>query len=345
MRRALASAFALLATLATTAHAQSQGTIVYTWNGSNSVDVATGAVDAVPSGRPTSRSDYPGGRLYFVRDTTGKAPGSDVTIGDHYLEDSLGNRVLVTAFYGPDYYTYRFGSNLLSNDGMDSFYSFWVYDRTTGHYLFYRAHITPSDILAPDFVPLTLPDPQNRLELILVVDNSQDATRIMDWNPESTGVVHIDDYLYKGTSYDRLLIHHVGPDVTPANDEVVTDERLSGVDFRGSFEFSPLTGNQLLTYTDAGRGGRGIAVWSRGAAGWSYAWVQKEFSTKSSGLASINYPVYSPDGTGVAFWGRVYRNGTWVWGIYRCPAGGGAIQAVLGFGSDSNTRTLNAWVW
>lgn len=342
MHRPLALAVTLLAALVSTAHAQNLGSIQHHTSGSevsSSVDVTTGTDTVVPQGKPTHRSDYPSGRLYYVRATTGVVPGTPINRCDHYLQDVAGNRVLVTDIEGPDYYCMGGGAYLVSNDGNDSFYSFWVYEPSAARYLFLRANITPWDVLAPDFVPLTMGDP--RLELIFQTYTHSDADRAMGWNRDGTRVAYYGDYVYKNNRYLRLRIHTVGPDVTQNADELVNDERLSGIR-TGHFDWSPIA-EQLVMVTDAGRAGNGIAVWTPGVNGWTYAFVQKT-SSKTGGLSMPSYPVYSPDGSAIAFWGRIYQNGgTAAYGIYRCPAGGGALQPVLATGTG--THILVEWLW
>jgi hypothetical protein len=111
----------------------------------------------------STRSDYPGGRQYLHG---AGATAGDVWVWSESSQQSIQVTDLKTSMYLPS-------SSLWSNDGQDSFISFWLYDYSTNpttNYL-YRAHVSASDIASPTFQRVTHPDPLNRLELVAVGPN------------------------------------------------------------------------------------------------------------------------------------------------------------------------------
>jgi hypothetical protein len=109
----------------------------------------------------TTQSGYPGGRQYLY---PVYSPTGSVYRNWRVWSEGTGQSKPVISINGP-LYGYGGGSGRWSNDGLDSFISFCLYDPATGHYYTYRAHVSATDIASPTFQPITtLSDP--RLELV-----------------------------------------------------------------------------------------------------------------------------------------------------------------------------------
>ena len=102
-------------------------------------------------GRPTSRSDYPGGRLFFWTQSVGTIPGTTYGYGNvEMVWSQAGSSKPVTAFNGPVYAT-SYSRTRWTNDGQDSFFSCYGYDAPAARWHLYRAKVTAAQIADSGF--------------------------------------------------------------------------------------------------------------------------------------------------------------------------------------------------
>ncbi len=326
----LATLVTLLAlpALSTRATAQGQGTIYFAYQDKYSVGGDGSGLRKLPiadskAAHPSGRSDYVGGRRFQSSLTIGTIPNTSENYGDVTVVDLNGNSTRVTAFRGPEYVrTTNAGTPRFrwANDSLDDFISFEVWNPAAGAYSLYRAHVTGTDITTPGFVPLTAGD--SRLELIIVSPRSL----LYSWNGDGSKLVYRDYVVpVSGKTDIQMRVHFVAAGTDVSRDPLLIDQVASGFDLWDS-EYSP-TAEQVVTRVVGTDGTKGIISINPLNGQWS--WLQKEYKSGQSGLYQLAYPVFSPDGTGVAFGGNVLRKGSWIPSVLKCPANGGAVSIVI----------------
>jgi hypothetical protein len=350
MRRSFLLPFLALLSIPVPTFAQSMGVIYYAPHNTpatyrvNGDGTGQGLVDnSVYRIAPTRRSDYPGGRQFLwksrlaVTDASGSRPYCDVMSWD-----LTGATKQLTAFAGPTYvYSYLVSR---SNDDASSFFSFFVYDSSSGTSSLCRANVTPDQIADQAFQPVVPGDP--RLEVIATWPQLFDYR----WDGTGTRVYYLDDRV---TGQGRLRVKTVGVGLTPDNDPVLFDASLTGA-HPGGVAASPTSSQIVLRCTTFDRRGKVItdgfvSLDAANPAGWS--WL---ITTGSSGLVSfMSDPCFSPDGSGLCFGARgpvtvtVHnkRSTTYVPGVYKMPAGGGGFFLLTESPQGQGDLPPYGWTW
>ena len=256
---------------------------------------------------PSARSDYPGGRLFFYDVERGQipslaTPGLNYAYGDLHAWNESGVDKQLTNFHGPQYViAWGNRTRLWSNDGRDSFFSFYVYDETTALYYVYRANVSADEITDPlvPFEPLVPGD--SRLQPVIAT-----ATQLNDyaWDRSGAMIHYIDVFAIGGVNHYQIRTHIVGLDLKQANDPVLLD---AGMPSRGGtvkslsvLDASPTADLLVARVSDNGRGGTsGLITVDSSTGAWS--WLLTDATASNSGVSPPGTPRFSPDGTGIAF--------------------------------------------
>lgn len=346
MRRSLMLLLLALLAVPVSASAQNMGVIYYHGDTTdlykvNGDSTGQGLVATSPVYRmgPTRRSDYPGGRQFLwkrklaVTDSSGNQPYCDVMSWD-----LTGATKQLTAFAGPTYVNGFLVSR--SNDEASSFFSFFLYDPTSGAYSLCRANVTPDQIADPAFQPVVSGD--SRLEVIAVWP----TLFTYHWDGTGNRVYYLDERV---TGQTRLRVKMVGVGVSPDDDPVLFDQSQTGVRALGLA--ASLTNGQIVlkcqTYDRRGNlvlDGY-ISLDAANPAGW--AWL---ISNSSSGLLAFSAtPSFSPDGSGLSFGARrsvtVNKKTSVVYGIYKMPTGGGGFYRLTESPQSTNGLYPTGWTW
>lgn len=235
--------------------------------------------------RPTVRSDYPGGRLFFWNQDVGTIPGTTKRCGNIMVWNPAGDYKPVTAFPGPVYTPTYFTRNLWSNDGQDGFFSFFAYDSTAGLSYVLRAHVSAAQIADPGFQPLVPGDP--RLEAVAVWPQFFDC----GWDPTGSKLYYNDDRASGGASQYSIRVKVVGVGSTPEDDSILFDPSLTGVR-AGYFSVSPSSGQLVVGGSDLKSGRTGLITLDPVTTAW--AWLIQGVALGKPGLSGINNPKHSP---------------------------------------------------
>jgi hypothetical protein len=243
----------------------------------------------------SAQSSYPGGRQFLY-------PLQVVYGGPYNLmvwSEVSGQSKPLTNINGPLYV--NFASARWSNDGLDSFVSFTLWNSVTNEYSTYRAHVSATDIASPTFQPITLGD--SRLELVKYW-----GVGVLGywywWNHDGSGFYYVDSS--NGTN---IWFKAVG------GGDTLAYTAPAGL---GEIMVSPVTDNHIV----AGSGNSILAVDLSTLTSW---WIATGSGT---GLSSIRGPAFSPDGSLVAFGAVRTAKGTYYPGVYKVPFAGGSVTKV-----------------
>ncbi|MFO0891677.1 MAG: serine/threonine-protein kinase [Isosphaeraceae bacterium] len=285
-----------------------------------------GAYSNRPS--PSARDDYPGGRQYLY-------PANNSL---RVWSEGSGQNKAVTNFQAP--YVINFGSNLWSNDGLDSFVSFFLYNGTTGLLSIYRAHVSAADLASASYQPITLGDP--RLE------------RVMDW-PSGQGIFYWWNHDGSGFYYPdprdktKVRLKLVGSGLSDDVDPVVCVAPVELTELRvipPADPLDPVSDRYLVA--SALPIGTGILAMDLQTSTWW--WLATQAPSIDYGIRG---PCFSPDGSMVEFGNtRTVTTGTgkkakrtFYFGVYEVPFFGGPVTRVTETSSTTNLGyvTVNNW--
>lgn len=270
----------------------------------------------------STRSDYPGGRQYLYGSV-------DVTV----WSESTGQSKAVTNFQGA--LPVVLGSTLWSNDGLDSFVSFNVYNSTTRQSYTYRAHVSATDIASASFQPVTLGDP--RLELVKDWQ-SVGETPFYWWNHDGSRFYYPDP-----RDKTKVRVKTVGVGVTVDDDPVALVAPAELTELRvipPVYPLNPVSDRYLVA--TAFPIGTGILAMDLQTSTWWWLATQP-----TSSISGIRGPCFSPDGSMIAFGNTRYDSKkTPYYGVYAVPFFGGPITRVTEVMGSKNTSlfvTVNNW--
>jgi hypothetical protein len=263
----------------------------------------------------SAQSGYPGGRQFLYTQTDGQLPNGGASYDLMAWSEGTGQSKAVTNIHGPLYVEYSSGTARWSNDGLDSFVSFLLFNFATGEYYTYRAHISATDITSPTFQPITLGDP--RLELVKY------------WGVGAVG-------------YDYWWNHDGSGFCYPWNSTGVMFKAVGGGDtlvFSGTvplteFKVSPASDAHLVaTARPVGTGI--VAIDLQTSTSW---WL----ATGTGNTLGPRGPAFSPDGSQVAFGSYRTAKGKSYPGVYKVPFIGGPLTKVTEL-QTSGYVTVNNW--
>jgi hypothetical protein len=292
--------------------------------------------------RPTARSDYRGGRRFFWNQNVGTIPGTSLGYDNIMVWNQAGGTKRLTAFNGPLYTPTYYTRNLWSNDGQDSFFSFFVYDATTARYHVFRANVTAAQVADPGFQPLVPGDP--RLE---VITDWTSLTEDCSWHHSGSKLYYLDSRV---TGQWKVRVKVMGDGLTQDNAPVLFDQGTTGV--RPEFIVASPTSEQLVVAgTNLTTGVAGLISFDPTTGAW--AWLITDAALKQPGLSSIGQTKFSPDDTGITFGAQRFvsnsnkKGGTYVYaqGIYKMPANGGPPILLTESPSDGNGKIPLGWTW
>ena len=350
--------------------AQAQGTIHYisgtTWY----------QMPGIPGSTPTQEFVIPGvfgltdlkypvenpdGHLYFYNQDSGGTFTWNTTTyryGDHYAwNGATGASTKMTEFSTSLRYRTATipNSPRWSKDGLDSFFSFAVFDFVDDQVHIVRAWVTGAELASSPttpFLPLNDWDldesnPYGRLEVVISLPRYMSHY----WSSDGSGLYYNDDRV---SGAYKLRFHPVG--ATPIdNDTILLDEAVTKL--RTSVaSVVPITNqpaNGLVVVqvaTKLKNGGYGdsaglIVLDPQVSAPNNWSWLLKE-TTSRTGLEVIRSPLTSPDGMYVIFNAERTSNGkTVAKGIYRIPLAGGSYTAMREDSATSVSTGLRGWIW
>jgi hypothetical protein len=282
----------------------------------------------------TTRSDYPGGRQF----TYPAALGNNNNV--FVWSEATGQSKAVTNIQGPLGVVSSGGGMLWSNDGLDSFVSFILYNSTTS--FIYRAHVSATAIADPAFQPVTLGDP--RLEMV-----KSDFGRFYWWNHSGSGFYYTDP-----RDATKIRLKTVGVGVTFDDDPVSFIAPFPV----GELRVSPPVGLQdpdrylVASTLNSGLVGNGILAMDLGTSTSPPSWWWLAGPQPTFTVSGIRGPCFSPDGTHIAFGNTRYapthgNQAIPYYGVYTVPFSGGPISGpvaeVMGSSKTRLYTTVNNW--
>jgi hypothetical protein len=289
--------------------------------------------------RPTSKSDYPGGHLFFWNQNVGTVPGTTQQYGNIMVWNEAGNTKPLTAFTGPLYTTTWYTRNKWSNDGQDTFFSFFVYDSMTTRYHVYRANVTAAQIADPGFAPLAPGDGRSE-----EITNWARLPNEYAWHPSGTKLYYVDQRI-SGRFLIRMKI--VGVGLTEDDDLVLFDQAVTGI--RAFTVFASPTREQLVCESANPATGDWLGLISLDPTAGTWSWLIKDTPRSATGLISIANPQFSPDGTGITFGAERYVSpkggGTYIYGLYKMPANGPPAVLLTELPSNGLFKSPSGWTW
>jgi hypothetical protein len=289
-------------------------------------------------GRPTSMSDYLGGRIFFWTQSVGTIPGTTYGYGNIMVWNQAGSSKPVTAFNGPVYAT-TYSRTRWSNDGQDSFFSFYGYDSTTARWHVYRANVTAAEAANPDFQPLISGD--TRLEEVTSWAQLPDDYA---WHPSGTKLFYLDQ---RFTGQWKVRLKVVAVVSIEDNDLVLFDQGNTGVRPNSALVASPATEQLVFDGYSPATGANGLISLNSATAAWS--WIALDAAPGKPGLSENSNPMFSPDGTGIAFSAKTFvsskKGGTYTYGLYKMPANGGLASLLTQNPSDGMAKLPEGWTW
>ncbi len=272
----------------------------------------------------SARSDYPGGRQYVYAREDGQIPGTTTSYGNLMVWNEAGESKAVTEIDGPLYHPSEANGVRWSNDDLDSFLSFRLYDPSTGLYSIYRAHVTAAEIASVDFEPVTLND--SRLEF--VAEFPPGVSVFYDWHPSNTKYYYIDPRVTKRSSNQKIRVKTVGIGATMDDDPIVFD----GGGLLVQIRVSPV--NEQLVALAIGKG-----ILSVNLVTYASGLIATE---NNKTFTNMNSPCFSPDGSLVAFGATRWVKNKGYRGISKVPFTGGTITTV----TDTPLVTVPySWTW
>lgn len=348
VRSSLARAAAALAALclgsAGSVQAQDPGVIHYTQDPAlYRIPGNGGAVFQVPwapaNVAATTDLSYYGRHRYFHVVNVGQLPGNNLAYGDFYLwDEGTGVSIKLTEFRGPVYTPTYFSRTRWSNDRLDTFFSFYTWDTTTGLRHLVRARISASDIVAAGttFVPLTQADLGGRLEIVATWPDIMDYI----WHPGGGSLYYIDA---RTASQFKLRIHAVGD--TPMDaDPVLFDEAVTG--HRPDLGDVAPDGSRLVLHVATQSkfgwtGPSGLITLDANTGAWN--WLLTD-TTGKTGLRKCGGQIFAPDSSGFAFGAERLSNGkVAAEGLYKMSLLDGTITTLREEGSTSPGFGLRRW--
>jgi hypothetical protein len=225
-----------------------------------------------------------------------------------------GQSKALTNFSGPLYVNSVPGARW-SNDGQDSFVSFGLFNPTTGQAFIYRAHVSAADIASTSYQPITtINDP--RLEYVaqwLLYGGSY------WWNHEGTGFYYVDP-----RARTNIRLKTVGVGVTMDDDPIVYSSTADLFALSVGPPVDPLNPDRYLVAGMNSPSGI-LALDLVTSTSWLLA------TQAGTGFSWIGYPVFSPDGSAIAFGAERVDGGkkpVFHSAVYRVPFFGGPITQV-----------------
>jgi hypothetical protein len=209
-----------------------------------------------------------------------------------------------------------FPSARWSNDGLDSFVSFILWNASTNENYTYRAHVSATEIASPTFQPITLGDP--RLELVRYWGVGGTVGNWYWWNHDGSGFCYVDSI-----NAANIRFTAVG-----GGDALVYAAPAQLSELRVIPPVDPLNPDRYLVAT----AGTGIlAIDLHTSASW---WL----ATGPGGIGGPRGPCFSPDGSFIAFGNTRYGSkNTPYYGVYKVPFFGGPITPVTEVMGSSKT--------
>jgi hypothetical protein len=288
--------------------------------------------------RPTSRADYPGGRLFFWNQPVGTVPATTQQYGNIMVWNQAGNTKPVTAFTGPLYTTTWYTRNKWSNDGQDTFFSFYVYDSATARYHVYRANVTAAEVADPSFQALAPGDA--RLE---EVTNWSGLSDDYTWDRFGTRLYYLD---MRDLDRRKVRVKVVGVGLTEDDDAVLFDQRVTGLRPILTVSASPTRAQLVFPADNPTTGAKGLISLDTTTGAWKSLITEPAINV--FGLSRIVSPMFSPDGTGIAFGDQRYvkKGNTYVPGVYKMSADGGPTFLLTEAPSGGSFwRAPLGWTW
>lgn len=271
----------------------------------------------------TARRDYPGGRQYLYVQQLGN------TNNLFAWSEGTGQSKALTNFQAP--LSVRLNAPLWSNDGLDSFVSFQLFNSVTGEYVFYRAHVSATDITSANYQPITLGDP--RLEVLA------------NWTVEYYWWSHDGSRFYYPDPPDRsgIRVKIVGVGSTINDDPIIFNAPAELVDLRVIPPVNSVSDRYLVAAAAHADGILGIDLETS-----TWWWLA---TPASSSNPTIWGPCFSPDGSTIAFGNTRYvtssgpgkkKTTTYYYGVYKVPFFGGPVTRVTELNSGGDV-TVNNW--